>query len=329
MPLTQVQSGMMDSVAQYYSFKNRLINGAMIVDQRNNGVAQTPTLGANAYTLDRWFLYSTGATVTTQQVAGIGGYQAALRITGSSSNTGSLLAQRIEQRNCFDLAGQNVTVSVTLVGSTSGSVTWNLGYAAGGADTWSGTTSITSGTISFTTTVTTYTFTVAVPSAATTGLQLYFDFGAVGSGVTRTITGVQLEKGVTATSFDYRPYGTELQLCQRYCYAINPNISVIGPASAVIIPVYVPASLRTAPTLNAPYTNATYTSSGAPTGTQWNAQQLGIVAASVTGTITVNPISIVNSNLTGFYITGATFSLVPNWISSGASVPNIIASAEL
>jgi hypothetical protein len=30
------------------------------------------------------------------------------------------------------------------------------------------------------------------------------------------ITGVQLEKGSTATSFDYRPYGTELALCQRY-----------------------------------------------------------------------------------------------------------------
>jgi hypothetical protein len=32
------------------------------------------------------------------------------------------------------------------------------------------------------------------------------------------ITGVQLEKGSTATSFDYRPYTTELQLCQRYYY---------------------------------------------------------------------------------------------------------------
>ena len=30
------------------------------------------------------------------------------------------------------------------------------------------------------------------------------------------ITGVQLEKGSTATSFDYRPYGTEFMLCQRY-----------------------------------------------------------------------------------------------------------------
>jgi hypothetical protein len=34
------------------------------------------------------------------------------------------------------------------------------------------------------------------------------------------ITGVQLEKGSTATSFDYRPYGTELALCERYCKTI-------------------------------------------------------------------------------------------------------------
>jgi len=38
------------------------------------------------------------------------------------------------------------------------------------------------------------------------------------NGATFYITGVQLEKGSTATSFDYRPYGTELALCQRYYY---------------------------------------------------------------------------------------------------------------
>jgi hypothetical protein len=48
-------------------------------------------------------------------------------------------------------------------------------------------------------------------------------FGITGSnslvgtnGATFYVTGVQLEKGSVATSFDYRPYGTELALCQRY-----------------------------------------------------------------------------------------------------------------
>jgi hypothetical protein len=36
------------------------------------------------------------------------------------------------------------------------------------------------------------------------------------NGATWYVTGVQLEVGSTATSFDYRPYGTELVLCQRY-----------------------------------------------------------------------------------------------------------------
>jgi hypothetical protein len=41
------------------------------------------------------------------------------------------------------------------------------------------------------------------------------------------ITGVQLEKGSTATSFDYRPYGTELALCQRYYYRRNYDQSTV------------------------------------------------------------------------------------------------------
>jgi len=41
------------------------------------------------------------------------------------------------------------------------------------------------------------------------------------AGATFYITGVQLEKGSVATSFDYRPYGTELALCQRYYWKEN------------------------------------------------------------------------------------------------------------
>jgi hypothetical protein len=42
------------------------------------------------------------------------------------------------------------------------------------------------------------------------------------------ITGVQLEKGSQATAFDYRPFGTELTLCQRYFEKNYPLATVPG-----------------------------------------------------------------------------------------------------
>ena len=49
-----------------------------------------------------------------------------------------------------------------------------------------------------------------VTGTATGGTNMSIEFN------TGTLSLVQLEKGSTATSFDYRPYGTELALCQRY-----------------------------------------------------------------------------------------------------------------
>jgi hypothetical protein len=46
------------------------------------------------------------------------------------------------------------------------------------------------------------------------------------------VTGVQLEKGSTATSFDYRPYSAELALCQRY-YEKSYDIGTIASASTI------------------------------------------------------------------------------------------------
>jgi len=96
-------------------------------------------------------------------------------------------------------------ISVTITGDTSG--TWlltntgnsigiNVGFNLGSGSTYLGSANAWSGT--------TY-------------------FGATGSvnvvgtnGATFYITGVQLEKGSSATGFEYRQYGTELVLCQRY-----------------------------------------------------------------------------------------------------------------
>jgi hypothetical protein len=52
------------------------------------------------------------------------------------------------------------------------------------------------------------------------------------NGATFYITGVQLEKGSSATAFEQRMYGQELALCQRY-YEKSYNIGVV-PGTATI-----------------------------------------------------------------------------------------------
>ena len=71
-------------------FKNRIINGAMVIDQRNAGASVTPTDGQ--YTLDRWAVVATQASkFTVQQNAGSvtppGGFTKYLGFTSSSAYT--------------------------------------------------------------------------------------------------------------------------------------------------------------------------------------------------------------------------------------------------
>jgi hypothetical protein len=75
------------------------------------------------------------------------------------------------------------------------------------------------------------------------------------NGATFYITGVQLEKGSTATSFDYRPYGTELSLCQRYFYMLCNGANQTIPTGSyyattlIATTIQLPVEMRTNPTL--------------------------------------------------------------------------------
>jgi hypothetical protein len=257
----------------YYGFKNRIINGAMVIDQRNAGASGT----ASAYTVDRWYYNASQASKGTwQQNAGAvtppAGYKNYLGFTSSSAYsvlTGDYfgLYQSIEGFNVADLGwgaagASTVTLSFWVRSSltgTFGGVIANSGfsrsypftYTISSADTWeqksvtiagdtSGTWLTTNGigiTANFGLGVgTTYSGTAGAWASANYSSAT----GAVSvvgtSGATFYITGVQLEKGSTATSFDYRPYGTELVLCQRYyeavagypVYVVNNQLTHVG-----------------------------------------------------------------------------------------------------
>ena len=212
-------------------FVNRIINGAMVIDQRNAGAAQTITTGGgNQYTVDRWYAVPVGANVTGQQItsANISTY----RFTGAASNTNIYFIQRIEAKNIADCASSTVTLSCNLANSLLTTVTWTAYYPTA-SDNYAGYTQIATGTFTVNSTLTNYSAQISLPSSASNGLMIQLNVGAQTSG-TWTIGNVQLEKGSTATSFDYRPYGTELALCQRYFKQINGSANFTPFASGVV-----------------------------------------------------------------------------------------------
>jgi hypothetical protein len=235
MALTQVNPGLLDSNAQYTGFKNRIINGGMRVSQRGT---VSVSAGSPAYTLDRWRINPTGAsTSVTQGTVGFGNQTYALQLNGATSLTNVEVQQRIEQANCYDLLSTNVTVSFWMYTNKSTGVSGaQLSLVApSAADNWSSQISGSATTYTIpsfaqnTATFVSYTFTTNANVANGLGILINTNTATV-SGEWVQITGVQLEKGSTATSFDYRPYGTELQLCQRY-YEKSYSMASIAGAS--------------------------------------------------------------------------------------------------
>ena len=254
--LTFNDASTQNTAATGFGFKNRIINGAMVIDQRNAGASFTAT-AASPYSLDRWQVYSNPtAKFSIQQnaggvtpPAGFSIYAGITSLSAYSVNTpdSMLLTQVIEGYNTADLAwGTANAATITLSFKVYSSLTGTFGgslqnyqntrsypftYSIPVANTWT-TISVTipgdtSGTWSTNNTgsiLVNFGLGVGTTRSGTAGAWAagiyYSATGAVSvvgtSGATFYITGVQLEKGSTATTFDYRPYGTELALCQRY-----------------------------------------------------------------------------------------------------------------
>jgi hypothetical protein len=322
MALTQVNSGLLDSNAQYTGFKNRLINSAMVIDQRNAGASVTANNGI--FGVDRFKITATQSSKgTMQQNAGSvtppAGFKNYLGLTSSSAFTpasGDLIAllHRIEGYNIGDLGwGASGASTVTLsfwvrssltgtfgggIGNDAGDYTYPFSYTISSANTWeqktitivgptSGTWLSTNGigiNLSFslatgsTFSGTAGAWTGAVNAYNATGATQPFSTNAA----TWYVTGVQLEKGSTATSFDYRPYGTELALCQRYfqlftCTVVEWIYNEGNAATNKFWQLYMGVPMRSAPT-------ATYSSGmtgGAVVGFSGTVSSLALQSASV------------------------------------------------
>ena len=253
------QSGFTLGAGNASSFKNRIINGAMAIDQRNAGAASAIPVSVGAgYTLDRWrYAAPALAKFTLQQNQGgvttAAGFPNYLGLTSSAATAVAagdayILQQYIEGFNTADLAwGTASAASVTLSFRVYSSLTGTFGgslqnsaqnrsypfsYSIPTANTWT-TISITiAGDTSGTWVGATngigisLTFGLGVGSTylgtagAWAGANYFSATGATNvvstSGATFYITGVQLEVGTVATSFDFRDYGRELMMCQRY-----------------------------------------------------------------------------------------------------------------
>jgi hypothetical protein len=154
----------------------------------------------------------------------------------STTYTNINLSQTIESINSVDLLGQTVTVSFWYKVPVNWTNQWNVGLSyntsnnskiAGGNGT-----SISSVALANTTTWTKASITVTVPSNALS-LGVIFNNGNnnIINGAQFQLTGVQLELGSQATSFDFRSIGTELALCMRYALVISGGSQAYGTST--------------------------------------------------------------------------------------------------
>jgi hypothetical protein len=292
-----------------FGFRNRIINGDFRIDQRNAGASVTPTTstyGLDRWV----FGVPVASKFSFQQNAGSvtppDGFTNYLGVTSLSAYTvgaaeSFTIRQSIEGYNVADLNwgtanAKTVTISFwvrsSLTGTFGGALRNNLNdrsypfsYTISVANTWEYKTITVAGDTTGTWATKTnigisliFGIGVGSTSSGTAGAWVAGSYASatgatsvVGTnGATFYITGVQLEKGTQATSFEYRQYGTELALCQRYYFKYVTGGGVIDnlyPATTIDNfrrkVIESPVAMRTAsPSL------VVTTSSGTP-GYQW------------------------------------------------------------
>jgi len=241
------------------SFRNRIINGDMLVNQRGGTI--TVNNASDNYGIDRWQgrgTASDGIFTTVQDTESPTGFTNSAKITVTTADTSIGTSERYEYRhriegyNIADLAwgssnAKTVTLSFWVRSSVTGTFGGSFTNSAGNRSY------VFSYTITSANTWEQKTITVAGDTSGTwltnngIGINLSFSLGhgsdyvqnagswyasyeAAVTGQTNLIatnaatwylTGVQLEVGSGASGFEFLPYDVELARCQRYYYKTN------------------------------------------------------------------------------------------------------------
>jgi hypothetical protein len=355
-------SGVMTNVTgiNYDGFKNRILNGQMVIDQRNAGASVTANDGA--FPVDRFFYYAyVNGKGTLQQNAGSVttpvGFKNYLGFTSTSAYSiaageSLTICQKIEGFNTADLDfgtanAKTVTLSFwvrsSLTGTFGGSIqnsarnrSYPFSYTISVANTFEYKTVTIAGD------------TTGTWIGATNGVGMYVHF-SVGAGATYSgtagawagadyqsatgatsvvgtngatfyITGVQLEKGSTATSFDYRDYGRELQMCQRYYWknGVGDNSVSLGGTGAFASSTALQAMFQFPVTMRAN-----------PTATQSGANIADGTAGSAVTSIGTSYYSTSNAQLTVVASGGTFTSKSGGYVYAGSTSAFVAFSAEL
>jgi hypothetical protein len=266
----------------------------MMVDQRFGGGSATAT--ADTYCVDRWAIGYGGPvnafTAIRSTTAPVGFKNSLLLTAGTGASAGAAgyayLRQMIEGLNIYDLDwgtanAQSITISFwvrsSLTGTfgilfrnSGGSRAYGATYVISSANTWEQKTITIPGDTGGTWLTTTG-----------VGIGIYFDLG-IGSnyevssgswqaftnalGVSSTtkltattsanlyITGVQVEKGSTASAFEFRLYGHELELCRRYYEILGETTNSLllqgygGGVESIRAPIFYSVNKRVQPSVS-------------------------------------------------------------------------------
>jgi hypothetical protein len=273
----------------------------MVIDQRNAGASVTASTDGT-FGVDRFRFFASGGGAFTAQrsTTAPAGFSNSTLITVTTADSSIAagdyysFSQIIEGFNTADFAwgtasAAPITISFWVISSVTGTFSGSIRnadvtrsyaftYSISSANTWEHKTVTIAGDTSGTwvtnngagllcgwslghgTTTTAGVWTAGNFNAATGQTNLIATNGA-----TFNVTGLQLEKGSTATSFDYRPYGTELALCERYYIEKTSSANLQGFIPSGLSErqfyVYFKQTMRAAPTVTTAFQSGSLSSS--------------------------------------------------------------------